>query len=475
MVNHGVNASEQATSVSTPVVAESGIPFVVGTAPVQAATNPAKAGIPVLCTSWDEAVAALGYSDDWRKYSLCEVMYSHFKLFGCQPVIFCNVLDLTKSDNKETEAAADMAITAHKIKLPIEAINDDTLVIKATGEQGDAYVLDSDYSTYYDGEYLVIEFLADGKVYNATNANVAYTKVKTGIVKAADIVIGLEGIELCLTKVGITPDLILAPGFSKDSSVAAAMATKAANINGILKAKALCDIDSSSAGAISYDKVLENKNKANIVDSEQIACWPMVKLGDKRFHMSTQLAGSMATIDSENEGCPYESPSNKALKVDGLVLDDGTEVNLTLAQANHLNANGIVTALNFFNGWVAWGNYTACYPTNTDAKDYFIPVSRVFKWVENTLVKTFWKNVDDPTNRRLIDTVLDTANIWMNGLVGNGYLYGGRFEMLENENPLTDLMAGKVKIHCYLTPPAPAQQIDFVTEYDINYIQSALG
>lgn len=474
MVNHGVNASEQATSVSTPVVAESGIPFVVGTAPVQTADNPAGAGIPVLCTGWDEAVKALGYSDDWEKYTLCEVMYSHFKLFGCQPVIFCNVLDITKSGNKESVAAADIAITAHKIKLPAEAIAG-TLVIKAAGGQGNAYVIDTDYSTYYDGENLIIEFLADGDAYEATNANVAYTKVKTTAVTTTEIAAGLESIELCLTKVGVTPDIILAPGFSEKSDIAAVMATKAANINGILKAKALCDIDSSSGGATMYSKVLEVKNSRNIVDSEQIACWPMVKLGDKKFHMSTQLAGSMATIDSENEGCPYESPSNKELKCDGLVLSDGTEVNLTLSQANYLNANGIVTALNFFNGWVAWGNYNACYPSNTDVKDYFIPVSRVFKWVDNTLVKTFWKNVDDPTNRRLIDSVLDAANIWINGLVGKGFLYGGRCEMLESENPLTNIMAGKVKIHFYITPPGPAQQIDFVVEYDINYIQSALG
>lgn len=36
-MNHGVYVSQLATSVSTPVVAESGIPFVVGLAPVQAA------------------------------------------------------------------------------------------------------------------------------------------------------------------------------------------------------------------------------------------------------------------------------------------------------------------------------------------------------------------------------------------------------------------------------------------------------
>ncbi len=36
------------------------------------------------------------------------------------------------------------------------------------------------------------------------------------------------------------------------------------------------------------------------------------------------------------------------------------------------------------------------------------------------------------------------------------------FEMLESENPLTSLMAGKIKLHVYMTPPSPAQEIDLV-------------
>jgi len=77
-------------------------------------------------------------------------------------------------------------------------------------------------------------------------------------------------------------------------------------------------------------------------------------------------------------------------------------------------------------------------------------------------------------NRRLIDTILDSATIWLNGLVGAGYLLGARVEMLENENPLTSLMAGKIKLHVYMTPPSPAQEIDFVLEYDADYVTSAL-
>ena len=191
--------------------------------------------------------------------------------------------------------------------------------------------------------------------------------------------------------------------------------------------------------------------------------------------MSTQLAGLMATIDTRNGGCPYESPSNKAFKCDAMVVDAGTEINLTLAQANILNAGGVVTALNFMGGMVCWGNYTACYPGNTDVKDYFIPISRMFDWVGNTLINTFWGKLDKPMNRRLIDTIIDTCNIWLNGLVGSGYLLGASAEFKDSENRLTNLMAGIIKVHIYITPPSPAQEIDFVLEYNADYVTSALS
>lgn len=470
MNRHGVYGSEQPTSVSTPAVAESGIPFVVGTAPVQAATNPAKVNTPVLSTSWDEAVEALGYSDDWEKYTLCEFMYSHFKLFGRQPVIFCNVLDTTK--HKEAVAAEDMQVVSHKVTLPIEAIDDETLVVKANSS---TLTKDVDYATYFDGESLIIEVLSDGSAYEAISLNVAYNKAKAAAVTTTEIATGLEAIDLCMTKLGMVPDLICAPGYSQNATVAALMATKAESINGLFGAKALCDIDCSASGATAYSAVLEVKNKNNITDSAQIPCWPMVKLDDKVFHLSTQLAGLMARVDTNNGGCPYESPSNKGLNINGLVLEDGTEVDLTLAQANTLNAYGVVTALNFINGFVAWGNYTACYPSNTDVKDYFVSVSRMFKWVNNTLIKTFWSKADKPMNRVLIDSVVDSANIWLNTLAAKGYVLGARVAVLDSDNTLTDLMAGKIKFRTYMAPPFPAQEIEFVTEYDVSYVTEALS
>lgn len=473
MANHGIYVSEQATSVGTPVVVKSSIPFVIGSAPVQSAESPAKVGVPALCMSFEEAKEKLGYSEKWDNYNLCEFMYSHFMLYECQPVIFVNLLD--PATMKEAVAVADKEVTNHKIALPIEAINDETLVVKAQGGTGDPYEKDTDYEVYYSGEYCYIELLSTGSAYAETSLNVAYNKVTPASVNATAVATGLEAIEQCMSTLGIVPDIICAPGFSENTAVAAAMATKAAGINGMFKAKALIDISTAAdGGADDYSEVVELKTTNNFTDENEIVCWPLLKLGTRVFHMSTQLAGLMAQVDTLNGGCPYESPSNKPFKCDSMVVAAGTEVNLILAQANILNAGGVVTALNFMGSLNCWGNYTACYPVNTDVKDYFIPVSRMFDWVGNTLINTFWSKLDKPMNRRLIDTVIDSSNIWLNGLIGSGYVLGARAEFKESENPLDNLMAGIMKVHLYMTPPSPAQEIDFVLEYDANYVTSAL-
>lgn len=472
MPNLGVHVNEQATAVSIPVVANSGVPFVVGLSPAHAAAKPAKANAPVLCTSWDEAVEKLGFSYDWEAYPLCEFMYSHFQLYGCQPAIFCNVLDAATM--KTALQNTDYPVSDHKITLPYAAICDDTLSVS----NGDTPLArDEDYTVLYDENkgVCVVELLSSGSAYDAELLHVGGNTVKPDAVATADIVAGLGAVDACMSTVGVVPDLICAPGFSHTPAVAAVMAAKAAGINGLFRAKALIDCDSGENGARRYSDLIGYKNKNNLVDENQILCWPMVKLGNYKFHMSTQLAGLMAKVDAANAGCPYESPSNKRYQMDGCCLEDGTEVNLTFEQTNILAGYGIVTALNFMSmGWTCRNNYTACYPGNTDVKDQFIPVSRMFDWVANTIIRSFWSKLDKPMNRRLIDTVLDTCNIWLNGLVGAEYLLGARAELLERENPVTDLMAGILRIHVYMTPPSPAQEIDFTLEYDASYVTAAL-
>lgn len=464
---HGVYVSELATAVTVPVVADCGVPFVIGAAPIQLAENPADPEVPVLITSWEEFVEKLGYSDDWESYNLCEFAYSHFKLYGRQPAIFCNLLK--PATQKSAVSAADKTVSDHAVSLEEGAIPS-SIVVKGEGGNGTAYALNTDYTVSAGDGEVKIELLSTSTHYSETALNVAYDKVTPTAVTASVVATGLEAIELCMSKVGIIPDLIVAPGYSHNSAVAALMATKATALNGIFRGKAVVDVDCTASGADSYSEVYAWKQSHNYVDENLIVCWPMMKLGDKVFHMSTQVAGLMAKVDGTNE-CPMESPSNKNFQMDALCIADGTEILQTKAQADVLNSGGVVTALNFLSsGWVCWGNYCGCYPGISDVKDMFIPVSRMFDWIGNTVIRTFWQKLDKPMNRRLIDNVLDTCNIWLNGLVGAGKLIGARAELLEKENPITDLMAGIMRVHLFVTPASPAQEIDFLLEYDITYL-----
>ncbi|MBP5295156.1 MAG: hypothetical protein J6Y95_05485, partial [Lachnospiraceae bacterium] len=138
----------------TPATVETGVPFFIGASPIQNANNPATPGVPVLCTSWNEAVEKLGYSDDWATYPLCEAMYSHFKLFNVSPAIFCNLLDA--STMKSAVAAADKAVSAKKVALTKTAIPA-SVVVQTQGGTGSAYELGVDSDLYFADEVLTVE------------------------------------------------------------------------------------------------------------------------------------------------------------------------------------------------------------------------------------------------------------------------------------------------------------------------------
>ncbi len=474
---HGVYTTEQASSVIPPASVSAGLPILFGTAPVNlAADGQGKVNEPVLCYTYQEAVSALGYSSDWSKYTLCEFMKSHFSLFNMGPVVLINVLD--PAIHKQDVATEDVTMANGVGKLASLGIVKSTVAIKSSDDQT-TYELDKDYTLAFDEDgYLIVTVKSGGAIGAATTLKASYSKLDPTAVTADDIIGGvdattgkLEGLELIneiFPRFRLVPGIILAPGWSHDPAVAAVMVAKASNINQHFKAIALTDVP--VATAVKYSDVSGWKTTNNYNNELQVVCWPKVKLGSETYHLSTQLAGLICKTDSENDDIPYMSPSNKSLQMDAAVAADGAEVWLGPDQAAYLNGEGIVTALNFIGGWKAWGNRTGCYPGVTDPKDSFIPIRRMINWISNTLVLTFWQKVDFPINRRLIDTVLDSANIWLNGLTARGFLLGGRVEFQQTENPTTDLMDGIVRFHVYVTPPSPAREIDFILEYDPQYL-----
>ena len=474
---HGVYTSETPTSIIPPVNTTGGLPVVIGTAPIHLATDRVAANKPVLCYTYAEAVAQFGYCEDKKNYTLCEAVKCMYSLYNRAPMVLINVLDPSKHKTAVTDA--QLSLTGKEAKINA-AVLLETLVVKKASA-GQPLSKGTDYEAEYDSDGIVIvTALEGGELADAVNIFVSYDKIDPSQVSGDDIIggidvstgksKGLECINEVFTVTRLVPGTILAPGWSEEPTVAAVMKAKASNINSCFKAITLNDIPTATVKK--YTDAPSWKEQNNYSGEDQVACWPMVRLGDDIYHMSTHLMGVMAQVDSANDDIPYESPSNKSMQINGLCLKDGSEVTLTLDQANYLNDQGIVTALNFIGGWKAWGNRTCCYPSNTDPKDAFISIRRMFNWHAQTFIQTYWNKVDKPTNKRLIQTLLDGENIRLNGLVSQQIILGGRVEFREEENSTTDLLDGKIKFHTYITPPVPAREIDNVLEFDPDYFSA---
>lgn len=483
---HGVYVSEVPTSLFPAATVESALPVVFGTAPVNM-TDPSNVNKPVLCNTYDEFVKAFGFvparldsTTNLEKFdfSLCEVAYALFSLFGAGPAVFVNVADPTQ--HKVTATTVSITLDEHTGSAVVAETGIIPSTVTITPASSSSYTVDEDYTLSFDDDgFLVVTSLTNegGEFECSTGTALTFAadKINPAAVDADDIIGGVDvsgnksGLELVAEvypRFGLVPGTLVAPGFSGDPEVAAVLATKAVGINGRFNAMAI--IDAPTTTLKQYSQVPSWKTQNNVTDAHQIVGWPMLSLSGTLFNFSSQLCALLAQVDSENGDVPYVSPSNHNLQLTATVLADGTEIWLDFETAAYLNGEGIVTAINESSGWVDWGNRTACYPGSTDVKDTMIPIRRMMNWIGNTLVTTFWQQIDAPINKRFVETIVNSANVWLNGLAARQYILSGSVEFRSDENPTTDLMDGIVKFHVMVCPPSPARDIEFIMEYDVN-------
>lgn len=490
---HGVYVSEKETSLTTPVTGTAGLQVIFGTAPVNLLANPAEAvNKPKLCYSFQEACDAVGYSDDWVNYTLCQSMYACFNVQNVAPIILVNVLD--PSTHKAALTAGSLSVSSMQAKIEETGVLKSGLTLKLASDSSSSLTLGTDYTLDFDANgYLVITLTSTGAAAAATSiylsagyqidpTAVAYTDIIGS--SSGNTETGLQLIRQIYPLFGMTPGLIVAPGWSHLPSVAAAMQAKCEEINGCFSCECFLDIatvsgitegEAAVTYAGTYSDVKTAKEALGASSPHAMACWPMVKVGSKRLYMSAIMAALTQQLDAANDDVPYLSPSNKASGVSATVLGDvsETEILLDQNQANTVNSFGVTTMLNV-NGFKSWGNNSCAYPSTTDPKDRWFACRRFFTWAGNSFILTYFQKVDDPMNRRLIENIVDSANITGNGYVARGYCAAYRVEYLADENPVTDILNGKITFHQFLAPYTPAEDIEDVLEFDTAALTAAL-
>lgn len=408
---HGVYIEEKATSLVTPVEVNSALPVIVGTAPVH--NLPEGVEVPVN-----------------------------------KPILLYNMPDFEAQLGKPTVNETSAAFTLY--------------------EAAQVY-----FMRYKVAPIVVVNVFDPALHVDADDqpdvSDVTATDIIGGV--TGGVRTGLALVEEVFPRFRLVPGQVLAPGFSSTPAVALAIGAACREICGHFRATGIFEVPASVK---LYTDVPAWINDNNLTDPNLICMFGSPVYNGTAEHGSIHLAGVIGQRDAENSGIPFWSPSNKKLQCEGM-SHAGQALHLTPTEAAYLNGNGIVTGLNMIGGLMAWGDQTTAYPGNTDVKDTSIPIRRMFSWVANTLVLTSWQYVSNPLRRRMIETVQDTFNVWLNGLVGREFLLGGRVTFEMADNPKSDLLGGKVRWHVYLAPPQAARELNFVLEYDPSYLNTLYG
>lgn len=383
---HGVYTSEVATSIIPSNTAASCLPFVIGY--VRSLASGVSAQTAVLCSSWDEFVAAFPDADS----------------------------------------------AAYEGRDPAS--------LEAFARQW--------FNRCGGGAAIFVPISAIGSA--ATVADPASITTELGL------------IDTCYEQFSLIPTVIVVPGYG--SSFDAEICAKASDFGGQWECMGLIGLAYDTAANVLAAKVSSDRHITYVVGCGTYS--------GEVIDGETVLCGTLAVVDSANQGYPYVSPSNQNARIDGMSEADGTAVYLNRTQANAYNAIGAVTFLRTPKGWCVWGDETSAFPSNTDVKDQFISVSRSFSWLKNDFCSYAMARVDLPLNNRQIEGIVKSYNIKLNGMSASGVLCGGTIAYREEDNSTTDLLNGSIHFHISIAPPPPMRTITGTFEYDVELFTNSL-
>lgn len=471
---HGVYGIQSPTTDTLPPAGVATLPVYIGTAPVQQLAAPSAAiNTPLLVNSYDEAKAAIGYSDDWVNFTLCEAVYAHFKnkIQPIGPIVLINVMNPA---THVTEKTASVAIVNGVGYLAKPAVL--SSIVIASKVQGTDYTVE--YTT--DGR---VKFTVLPTKTLVNPSSVTYDEMDVTEVASADIIggntagvrTGISVVEMVYVMHKQIPTILAAPGWSNVKTIKEAMVTVSQNINGHWDALVVADLDSSTSTTIALAITWKATN--GYTDIGVKVGWPKAKSAGLIFWASTLMVVRMQQTDYAADNVPYISPSNKQIDITTPVLASGADFYFDEAQANDLNAKGITT-FNYRGGiWVLWGPHCANYEygTTMDAKDIFDAGIRMMMYMTNTFQDRFMSDVDGPLNRSVVDTILNDAGTWINSLIADGKLLYGQIVFNETSNPTTSIVEGNFVFNVQTTTTPVAKSLTFVVQYTTAGINTLFG
>lgn len=476
MYKHGIYGEQMSTTDQLPPSGVGTLPVYIGTAPVQQLADPITAiNVPILVNSFDDAKAKIGYSDDWETFTLCEVVYAHFKnrIQPIGPIVVINVMDPLVHVTA-TPAPVSVAITNGVGYIDAPVVLDSIEIVGKV--QGVDYK--AEYTT---GERVKLSEIIVGALANPTS--VTYDEMDVSKVINSDIIggnvggirTGISVVELIYQTHNMIPTILAAPGWSQIKAIKDALMTGSQDINSHWDTLVVADLDSKTT--LTINDAITWKETNGYTDINLKVGWPRVSSSGRVFWASTLLALRMQQTDYANDNVPFESPSNKQLDITSTVLTDGTTITFDEVEANELNKNGITT-FTFRGGiWVLWGPHCANYEygAEIDPKNVFDASIRMIMYLTNSFQQRYMADIDGPLNRSKVDTILNDAGTWLNSLIADGKLLSGQVSFNETSNPVSSIVEGDFVFDVLTTTTPVAKSLTFKVQYTSTGISTLFG
>lgn len=464
------------SDISVEAVQSPRVQVAIGTAPVNLLDDPSSAvNVPFLVKSKKDVRQYLGLNADYN-YTLMQTTLASLQKVGVTPIVMINVLDPANPAHVAAVAGEKFTLTKGSTTIEAEGILLDSIIVSADSVVGE---VDKDYIAAFDTDgHVVVAVTADGAFKDVSEVTVAYTRLNPEGVSAGDIIGGVSeegvrtGIELLdevYSRFQVIPDIISAPGYSADSAVAAALETKAELVGDLLNAVAVIDVESKYT--VKLADVKAAKDRLGVFSRWAVLCWPKVIMGGVEIFASAAVAAKLQHIYASNAGVP-NSPDNKAIPIDGVVLDGGKEFHMTQKQVNnYLNAIGVLSFA-YLGGWKCWGNNTAAYPDNREPNNRFIKCVMMSNYIENRFKTEYLSLIGADGSYKMVDSVVGNYNTDLNALTPD-YLAGAYVVFDKNENPLSEILEGHFRFHTRYADYTPVEYIENTFTWDSQILQAA--
>lgn len=467
---HGVESIETQSGTRAIREVKTAIIGLIGTAPIHHAATPAPVGDLVLVQN-DKAREQFG--PRLAAYDIPEALQGNQENeCGTQVVInmFDPAVHRTSVAVSTKTFAADKTFTLSPADIISATV---TTAADAACVEGTDYELDR-----ITGK---LAALPGGNLIGGTTFKVAYVHANPGAVTASDIAGGVtDGIRTgiqkfleCASRFGFAPKLLIAPGFSSDPEVRAAI--RAIVQKSKLRAIAFCDAPVGST----VEEILEARAAGGDVDltdaDERIVyLFPHHKVkvdgADRLVPYSARMAGVVARTD-RTKGY-WKSPSNEPIVgITGVELALTASVNDPQCETNQVNAVGVSTVFAAFGvSPRTWGNRSSVFP-GVGGIMSFVACRRTADVVEESIELASLKYLDEVYGDVFVTAVLDDVNAFIRKLISRGALMpGSGCAYIADDNPSEEIAEGRLTFTTTFCPPPPVERITFKTIIDTTLL-----